>query len=107
MLVGCECDEFLRVDAGLLGKRHHLLIREEKTIRESGPDRVTDVSLPELTAQWGVISLVGVLRSFADRQHTAHSDDHAPRLLRERSTLGVEEAERFLRTEGAEKRVEH
>jgi len=55
----------------------------------------------------GFLRRAGVLRGFADREHPTDADDDAPRLLRERRALGVEEAERLLRPQRTEERVEH
>ena len=91
----------------MFGQRQHILIREEKAVREVRSHRVTNIALPKRTPKRRVVRFVGVLRRFADREHPANPDDHPPRLLREGSPLAVEEAKGLFRTERTEESIEH
>ena len=106
VLVRSENHELLGVDSLALCERQCLLVGKEEAVRKAGPDRVAQVALPEHAAQGRVVLLVGVLGGLAHGAHPAHADDYAPRLLRERGALGIEEAERLRRPERAEEGVE-
>ena len=105
MLVRGEGHELLGVDAFAFGERQRLLVWKEEAVRETGSDGVAYVALPEHAAERWVLELTCVLSDLAYREHAANADDHASRLLGERSAFGIEEAERLLRSERAEEGV--
>ena len=105
MLVRGEGHELRGVDAVAFGERQRLLVWEEEAVREARSDRVAYVALPERAAERWILELTCVLSDLAYGEHAANADDHASRLLRERSALGIEEAERFLWPERAEEGV--
>ena len=99
--------KLLRVDpAPLCSKFKHLLVRKQESVHKPGSDRVADVALPQDAAKRRVLHAEGVLRFFAHREHTTHPNYHAPRLLRKRRALGVEETERLIAAQRAEEGIE-
>ena len=107
-VVRCERQQLLGANRIVLCREvEDGLVGEEEPVLEIRWDRVGHVSLPEDATEGGSLGRVLVFRRGPDREDPPHANDDAPRVLRERCSLCVEEAERSLRLERPEERVQH
>ena len=106
MFVWSKGHELLGVDPLPVGKGQCLLVRKEEAISEAWPDGMAYVALPKHAPQPPFFAPGGILCRAAHGQNTAHADDHPSGLFRQRGSFRVEEAERLLWPESAEKGVE-